>query len=472
MGFTQKEETKLEEIYASKNFKVASWDALGKETRIENAVDEHIKVLLEMCDADAIRSKSFRVIVDPGNGAACVHTPYLMQRLNCQVVTINGQLDGHFPGRRSEPDEDSLGDLIQMVKKTEADLGIAHDGDSDRVVFVTEQGEVIRGDRTIALLAKQAIGTSKDKTVVTTVDSSLVLDETVEKAGGNTIRTPVGDIQVAIKVVESKGVIGGEACGVYIFPDAHLAPEPFLAACKVLELMASTGKSFGNLIAAIPQYPLLKGKIECPNDKKQIVMDALAKALPSKMTDVKEVLTVDGLGVTLKQGWVLVRPSGTEPVIRITCEGPTEDVVKRITEPPIFILKYGVNLMPGEKEELEAEIMDEFEWALKDPNEVKIRQLGEVVSIITTKLTEAITNLQISVMDLESKVSAMESRMSSMSARAPAAAADPAAGGEPIPTMAKAPTPKPAPAGAPGGGMSMMGELKALLAARRRKADG
>ncbi|MHA2396389.1 MAG: phosphoglucosamine mutase [Candidatus Thorarchaeota archaeon] len=332
MGFTQKEETKLEEIYASKNFKVASWDALGKETRIENAVDEHIKVLLEMCDADAIRSKSFRVIVDPGNGAACVHTPYLMQRLNCQVVTINGQLDGHFPGRRSEPDEDSLGDLIQMVKKTEADLGIAHDGDSDRVVFVTEQGEVIRGDRTIALLAKQAIGTSKDKTVVTTVDSSLVLDETVEKAGGNTIRTPVGDIQVAIKVVESKGVIGGEACGVYIFPDAHLAPEPFLAACKVLELMASTGKSFGNLIAAIPQYPLLKGKIECPNDKKQIVMDALAKALPSKMTDVKEVLTVDGLGVTLKQGWVLVRPSGTEPVIRITCEGPTEDVVKRILE--------------------------------------------------------------------------------------------------------------------------------------------
>jgi phosphoglucosamine mutase len=332
MGFTGKEEAKLEEIYNSKNFKVACWDTLGKETRIENAVDEHIKVLLEMCDADAIRSKSFRVIVDPGNGAGCVHTPYLMQRLNCQVVTINGQLDGHFPGRRSEPDEDSLGDLIQMIKKTGADLGIAHDGDSDRVVFVTEQGEVIRGDRTIALLAQQTIRTSKDKTVVTTVDSSLVLDETVEKAGGNTIRTPVGDIQVAIKVAESKGIIGGEACGVYIFPDAHLAPEPFLAACKVLELMASTGKSFGELIVAIPQYPLLKGKVECPNDKKQIVMDALAKALPSKMDDVKEVLTVDGLGVTLKQGWVLVRPSGTEPVIRITCEGPTEDVVKRILE--------------------------------------------------------------------------------------------------------------------------------------------
>ena len=332
MGFTHDEEVKLEEIYNSKSFKVASWDALGKETRIESAVDEHIKALLEKCDAEAIQSKSFRVIVDPGNGAACVHTPYLMQRLNCQVVTINGQLDGHFPGRRSEPDEESLGDLMQMIRNTEADLGIAHDGDSDRVVFVTEQGEVIRGDRVIALLAKQVLGASKNKTVVTTVDSSLVLDETVEKAGGNTIRTPVGDIQVAIKVVESKGVIGGEACGVFIFPEAHLAPEPFLAACKVLELMASTGKTFGELISAIPQYPLLKGKIECPNDKKQSVMDTLAQVLPSKMSDVKEVLTVDGLGISLKQGWVLVRPSGTEPVIRITCEGPTEEVVKNILQ--------------------------------------------------------------------------------------------------------------------------------------------
>ncbi|MFW9792750.1 MAG: hypothetical protein ACFFEE_00485 [Candidatus Thorarchaeota archaeon] len=126
--------------------------------------------------------------------------------------------------------------------------------------------------------------------------------------------------------------------------------------------------------------------------------------------------------------------------------------------------------MPDEKKELEAEIMDEFEWALKDPNEEKIRQLGEVVSIITTKLTEAITNLQISVMDLESKVDALENRMSSMATRAPAAAPSAAgAGGEPIPTMAKAPTPRPA--GAPGGGMSMMGELKQLLAARRRKSE-
>ncbi len=144
-----------------------------------------------------------------------------------------------------------------------------------------------------------------------------------------------------------------------------------------------------------------------------------------------------------------------------------------IAKPKLRIMNYGVNLMSDEKKELEEAVMEEFEWALADPNEQKIRQLGEVVSIITTKLTEAITNLQISVMDLESKVSAMESRMSSMTARAPAGdpeAASPAADGEPIPTMEKAPTPKPA--GTPGGPTTMMGELKQLLAARRRKSDG
>ena len=339
MGYTPEEEKKLEEIYETKKFQVASWDSLGKETVLENTVIDHIEAILEKCDTELIRSKSFRVIVDPGNGAGCVLTPYLMERLDCEVVTINGQLDGQFPGRPSEPEEESLGDLIHMTGKTGAALGIAHDGDSDRVVFVTENGEVIRGDRTIALLAQQALKNSKEKTVVTTVDSSLVLDKTVEESGGKIIRTPVGDIQVAIKVEESKGVMGGEAAGVFIFPELHLAPEPFLAVCKVLELMARSGKSFGELIAQIPQYPLLKSKLNCPNDKKQVVMDSLATTLPGKMEDTVEVLTVDGLGISLKQGWVLVRPSGTEPVIRITCESSDENITRQILQTAEDVVK-------------------------------------------------------------------------------------------------------------------------------------
>jgi len=229
MGYKPEMEAEMEKIYISRKFNVAQWDAIGNESTLESGAEIHIESLLKQCDKDLISSKNFRVIVDPGNGAGCVLAPYLMQKLGCKVVTINGQLDGHFPGRKSEPEKESLGDLIKMVKETNADLGIAHDGDSDRVVFVTETGEVVRGDRTIALFAVEAIKKGKAKTVVTTVDSSKVLDEAVARAGGTTERTPGGDIQVAMKIREVGAVHGGEDCGVFVFPEYHLAPEPFLA---------------------------------------------------------------------------------------------------------------------------------------------------------------------------------------------------------------------------------------------------
>ena len=343
MGFTSDEERKLEKIYESKKFTVAPWDHLGEELIIETAVDEHIEAILGKCDAELIRSKNFTVIVDPGNGAGCVLAPYLIQKLSSKVVTINGQLDGHFPGRPSEPEEESLGDLMEMVKQTGADLGIAHDGDSDRVVFVTEKGEVIRGDRTIALLAQDYLMRAKWGVIVTTVDSSLALDEIVEKGGGETIRTPVGDIQVAVKMKESEALMGGEACGVFILPDFHLAPEPFLAACLILERMARTGKSFGELISEIPIYPLMKFKLKCPNEKKETVMKILVDTLPKGLENVEKVITVDGIGVTLKEGWILVRPSGTEPVIRITCEGPTKELVSSTLEKAKSIVEKTIN---------------------------------------------------------------------------------------------------------------------------------
>jgi phosphoglucosamine mutase len=285
---------------------------------------------LEQIDSKRIESKEYNVVVDPGNGAGSVLTPYLMRSLACKVISINSQPDGHFPGRASEPDKESLTDLIKMVKDTAADLGIAHDGDADRVVFVTEKGEVIRGDRTLALLAREELKLSEEKTIVTTVDSSRVVDETVEKAGGKAIRTPVGDIQVAHKMRETGASFGGEAAGVFIFSEFHNAPEPFLTACRILELMASTGRSFGELISEIPVYPLRKAKMKCENTMKSAIMSTLAKSLPKVMEDTVEVITVDGIGISLKAGWVLVRPSGTEPVIRITCEAPTDEQVEKI----------------------------------------------------------------------------------------------------------------------------------------------
>ncbi len=331
MGYTPDMERELEAVYHSREFKLADWDSLGREYSLSTAAEEHVDAILERCSVDAIRRAGFKVVVDPGNGAGSVVTPYLVRRLGCKVITVNGQPDGHFPGRRSEPDAESLTDLVQIVRTTGASLGVAHDGDADRVVFVTETGEVVRGDRTIALLAREALRESGSGTIVTTVDSSLVLDETVEAAGGTVIRTPVGDIQVAVKVRETGALMGGEACGVFILPEFHLAPEPFLAVCRVVELMARTGKTFGELIAGIPQYPLRKMKVSCPNEKKEAVMERLVDILPGQLS-ARDVITVDGIGLTLENGWVLVRPSGTEPVIRITCEASVREAVDNVVE--------------------------------------------------------------------------------------------------------------------------------------------
>ncbi|TFG11482.1 phosphoglucosamine mutase [Candidatus Thorarchaeota archaeon] len=332
MGYTSEMEKELETLYTSGGFKVAPWNELGQEAVLGDAVEKHIVDIIDHCDSEAINRKEFKVIVDPGNGAACVLTPYLVRELGCKVVTINGQPDGHFPGRESEPEEETLQALIHMVRKQGADLGIAHDGDSDRGVFVTETGEVVRGDRTIALLAKTLLKKEKGSTVVTTVDSSKVLDEIVQKTGGDIVRTPVGDIQVAVKLKELGGIMGGEACGVFIFPSFHMAPEPFLAACKILEMMAHTGKSFGVLVSEIPIYPLLKTKLQVANDKKKVVMQELSGILPKEIDGIQDVITVDGIGLVLDDGWVLVRPSGTEPVIRITCEATTDDRVHEILD--------------------------------------------------------------------------------------------------------------------------------------------
>jgi len=330
MGYTPDMEREIERIYTEEEFQVAKWNELGEEQTTETAVNEHIEAILGQVDSKIIESKGYNIIVDPGNGSGSVLTPYLMRRLACKVISMNSQPDGHFPGRVSEPDKESLADLIKMVRDTGADLGIAHDGDADRVVFVTEKGEVIRGDRTIALLSREELKRSKNKPIVTTVDSSRVVDETVENSGGKTIRTPVGDIQVALKMRETGAAFGGEAAGVFIFSEFHNAPEPFVTICRILELMASTGKSFGELISEIPVYPLRKAKVKCENEKKSAAMQTLAKSLPERMEDVAEVITVDGIGISLKAGCVLVRPSGTEPVIRITCEAPTDKQVEKI----------------------------------------------------------------------------------------------------------------------------------------------
>ncbi len=335
LGVLPEEERKIEKIYFEKSFNYVSWDKVGNYTTDSSFVPNHIDYVLNSISSDLIRTKKFEIAIDPGNGAASLVSPYLLRKLNVRTTALNSHPDGYFPGRKSEPNEESLGELISLIKNKEYDLGIAHDGDADRVVFIDETGKLHTGDRVITMIALRYLKKKKG-TIVTTVDSSFVLDELVKKAGGTVIRTPVGDIQVAYSLYREHGIFGGESCGVFIFPEHHYGPDTLMAIGVILEIMTKENKKFSELMSEIPEYPHKRASIKCPNELKDKVMSEVGVKLPGLFNNIVKIVDVDGYGLIVDDGWILVRPSGTEPKIRITCESTNEskmnEYLSRVTE--------------------------------------------------------------------------------------------------------------------------------------------
>jgi phosphoglucosamine mutase len=329
IAYTPEQEGAIERIYFGKRMKPAAWDQIGKVGKVD-VLPSYIDEL-----ASVVRLKqTYKVVVDCGNGAGSLVTPYLLRKLGCEVVTLNSQLDGFFPGRGLEPSPENLGELCSVVKSIGADLGIAHDGDADRAAAVDELGRVAQPDKLLALISANQLR-RKGEVVVTTVDASSIVDDYVAERGGKVVRTRVGDISVAIAIKKHKAIFGGEPSSAWIFPSVHLVPDGPLAAVKILELLDSTGKKLSELLDALPEYPMVREKLECPNEKKRKVMEKF-KARVKRGFPGAEILTIDGLRLELEDGWVLVRPSGTGPFIRVTSEGKTrklaEKNVKRATE--------------------------------------------------------------------------------------------------------------------------------------------
>ncbi|RLG57202.1 MAG: phosphoglucosamine mutase [Hadesarchaea archaeon] len=318
MAYTPELETKIEEAYFEKRMERVRWDRIGK---VEKA-----NILSSYVDEAAARvrlKRRYKIVVDCGNGSGSLVTPFLFRKLGCEVKTLNAHPDGTFPGRGLEPSAENLEGLCKAVKTVGADLGIAHDGDADRVAAVDDLGRVVQPDKLLALVAAGQLAENR-KTVVTTVDSSMVVDEVVAEHGGKVVRTPVGDVHVAAAVKQHDSAFGGEPSGAWIFPDFHLAPDGPFGSIKILELMDSTGKKLSELLDGLPNYQTAREKIPCPNSKKIQVMEKVG--LRSKeISDVLSVSHVDGTRLEFNDGWVLVRPSGTEPYIRVTAESKSSE---------------------------------------------------------------------------------------------------------------------------------------------------
>ncbi|TLZ58128.1 MAG: phosphoglucosamine mutase [Methanobacteriota archaeon] len=317
MEMRREDEEVIEAIYFENRFHAAAWADVGSGRTDDTAISRYMEGIRAKIDAEAIGKRNPLVVIDPGNGAGCVVTPYLLRSLGCRVLTLNAQPDGAFPGRLPEPTPDHLGDLMRVVSEVHADLGVAHDGDADRATFVDDKGAFVVGDKALALLAQAAVK-SRGGAVVTPVSTSSVVEDVVRAAGAKVIRTRVGSPIVARTMFESGAVFGGEENGGVIFPDHQFCRDGAMSAAKMLELLAHEGKSLSALVAALPQYHIKKANVAVPVERREAVLTSIVEFAKGRKVD-----TTDGVKILEGDGAVLVRPSGTEPIFRVYAEAKT-----------------------------------------------------------------------------------------------------------------------------------------------------
>mgnify|MGYP000294122488 CR=1 FL=1 len=315
-GFIRDKEDELVEIYSGDKSEQVGWNELGKTEEVD-AVKKYKNSLLEKVSEF---DEELKVVVDCASGAGCVTTPYILRELGCHVVTLNSQVDGHFPGRLPEPTSEHLGDLKNAVKSMEADLGIAHDGDADRTIMVDENGEIVSGDRVFALAGINYLKDIDNPRIVTTVATSSVMDDVAEQLDGEIERTKVGEPELVEEYKKNGADLAGEENGGVIFTDWAMARDGMMTAVQIIDYMTRTGKTLSELSDTLPDYKQRKRKAECPNELKQDVLADLTK----KFED-ENPITKDGLRIEVEDGWYILRPSGTEPVFRCFSEAKTDE---------------------------------------------------------------------------------------------------------------------------------------------------
>ncbi|MDD2438851.1 MAG: phosphoglucosamine mutase [Methanosarcinaceae archaeon] len=330
--FPRAGEREIEKIYFSGKYVTVSWEKTGEFQTDPGANAYYIKNILHSVDADLIRGRRFKVVVDTGCGAGALTLPFLLRELGCEVLTLGAQPDGTFPWRNPEPLPEALQELSELVKKTGADLGAAHDGDADRIVFIDEKGEFVNEEVLLSLMAQYVLKKNKGP-LVTPVSSSQRMADVAAAAGVKLYWTAVGSINVARKMMEVDAVFGGEGNGGLIFPEHQYCRDGAMACAKLLEILAG-GKRVSELTKSVPVYYNAKTKL--PSKALAATMEKVkAKALELGLkTD-----TTDGVKLWFEDGWILIRPSGTEPIFRIFAEAKTQARAEELMKQGLEILK-------------------------------------------------------------------------------------------------------------------------------------
>jgi phosphoglucosamine mutase len=325
LGFSTPQEEEVEKRYLHQEFRDTTWREHGHLDREENAVEKYIAILKQQVSSWKLNSH-IKLVIDPGNGAASQLAPALFHEMGFDSHSINSEPDGLFPGRGAEPTPGALEKTVQYLRNCQADLAICFDGDADRAVFCDREG-FLGYDNMVAFISALAVKASGKNKVVTTVETGGLLDAALARINASVIRTTVGDVAVAHATRELDAAIGVEAIGVYIMPEAGYYPESFLSALLLLSNIADVTEIRG-FSSHLPQLHSDKRKIPCPAEIHQQVMQYCRE----KSNQIKAKSNYsDGIRLDFPEGWLLIRPSGTEPVIRIIAEASSESRMKEIS---------------------------------------------------------------------------------------------------------------------------------------------
>jgi phosphomannomutase/phosphoglucomutase len=331
---SHEQETEIENIYFENKPVFAEWDRLGAKRELTVVNDEYIEAIKKHVTVSEIAEKRYHVVVDAANSVGGLTAPQLLRELGCKVTTINANIDGTFPGRLPEPRPENLKEIAVAVKAMEADLGVAFDGDADRSIFVAENGEIYWGDKTFALIEKHFLIEHPNSKIVTPVSSSTLVKDIAEAYKGEIVWTKVGSVTVSQTMKELKAKLGGEENGGVFYGPHQAVRDGAMTTALILGIMAKTGEKLSELIAEQPPYFIEKGKVECPEDKKEKVLKKLFEQEKSA-----NISTIDGVKIWFEdKSAILVRPSGTEPIYRLYAEAKNQEKALKL------IRDYGVTL--------------------------------------------------------------------------------------------------------------------------------
>lgn len=334
LSYSDKKQKSIETRIKEEKYNKSNWKKVGKVSKIYADL-----LYLKMIKNTINLKKKWKIILDPGCGATFSIGPKLFRNFGCEVTVLNAQPDGTFPARKSEPTEKSLGYLAKIVNSLDYDIGIAFDGDGDRVAFIDKNGKFANFDRVLTAFAGHILKINGGGTIVTNVETSMSFEKIAEKFKGNVIRTKVGDVYLSEMIMKKKAIFGGEPCGAWIHPEFHFCPDGPLSGVLLLKALEKEEKTLDEFISKVPNFINLRENILCDNQNKNRIIITIKEKINKKFPEMLEKSTVDGIRVALKNGWILIRASGTEPIIRLTVEGESIKIAKDILERGIELIK-------------------------------------------------------------------------------------------------------------------------------------